>query len=49
VTEDETDPAPPGRPEADPTASVWKIELTPAAVRQLRKLDGMARRPLCLI
>jgi len=49
VTEDETDPAPPGRPEADPTASVWKIELTPAAVRQLRKLDGMARRRIMTV
>lgn len=33
-----------GTPESDPTISVWKIELTPAAVRQLRKLDGMVRR-----
>ena len=36
-------PSPPA-PETDPTASVWKIELTAAAVRQLRKLDGMVRR-----
>ena len=40
----DADPEPSGRPETDPTISVWKIELTPAAVRQLRKLDGMARR-----
>ena len=31
-------------PEADPTAPLWKVELTPAAVRQLRKLDGSVRR-----
>jgi mRNA interferase RelE/StbE len=44
VTGPETDPPPIGTPQADPTPSVWKIELTPAAVRQLRKLDGMVRR-----
>ena len=31
-------------PEAGSAASVWKIELTPGAVRQLRKLDGTVRR-----
>lgn len=44
MTSDEADSAPTGTPEADPRAPVWKIELTPAAVRQLRKLDGLVRR-----
>jgi mRNA interferase RelE/StbE len=44
VTGPEANPAPTDPPETDPTASVWKVELTPAAVRQLRKLDGMVRR-----
>ena len=33
-----------GPAEADPTVPAWKVELTPAAIRQLRKLDGSARR-----
>lgn len=44
MTEPGVGPAPTGTPETDPTTSVSKIELTPAAVRQLRKLDGMVRR-----
>lgn len=43
MTGPESDPSPPSL-EHDPTASVWKIELTTTAVRQLRKLDGAVRR-----
>lgn len=48
MTEPEVNPAPIGTSESDSTASVWKIELTPAAVRQLRKLDGMVRRRIVI-